>query len=387
MKNDDEMYKSILSRRNEYRERKKKRIRSIKRTAPVLACFFLAIMLGLGYRSSFSELLKSPIQSDIIEEPQIAATDSAEPTDETPESAAPSTTDNKSAEQTKSNSDAVSTTVTVSGTETKQTTSVQQHQSHTVTTRAHVSETTGNTQAFVTTAPITQTNRGTDIQTTSPVITTAAVLTSRPAEQKPIITEIPGPLDVNAPEPIDTPNFTPDVSVTQPIPFDDIAAVANAVRSNDVSSYPERDQKAYLKMFERIRNDNFVYMASGNKLISLRKDLSIYLFPYATYEDIGLGYYVTYKGKLYHVMFYYADPYVINKTDGIAEYLKKRMGRRSDRKIKIQDQTVSEYITNDSMIYASSFIDSNHYYDIVTSAPEDEVIEFLNIFSYEQIWL
>jgi hypothetical protein len=47
MKTDNEMYQSVLSKRNEYRRKKERRICIIKRTGPVFAC--LCLILGLGY--------------------------------------------------------------------------------------------------------------------------------------------------------------------------------------------------------------------------------------------------------------------------------------------------------------------------------------------------
>lgn len=68
MKNDDQMFQSVLSRRNEYRERRKKRILTIKHTAPVLACFCLCAVLGLGYWSHFRNIPSIPVQPDVIDE-------------------------------------------------------------------------------------------------------------------------------------------------------------------------------------------------------------------------------------------------------------------------------------------------------------------------------
>ena len=73
MKNDDQMFQSVLSRRNEYRERKNKRIRTIRRTVPVLACFCLTIALGVGYWDHFKNLPHIPVQPNIIEESTISS--------------------------------------------------------------------------------------------------------------------------------------------------------------------------------------------------------------------------------------------------------------------------------------------------------------------------
>ena len=68
MKNDDQMFQSVLSRRNEYRERRKKRILTIKHTVPVLACFCLCAVLGLGYWNHFRNIPSIPVQPDVIDE-------------------------------------------------------------------------------------------------------------------------------------------------------------------------------------------------------------------------------------------------------------------------------------------------------------------------------
>lgn len=385
MKNDNEMYQSILSRRDDYLKRKKKRILIIKRTIPVLACFFLVIVLGLGFRDRFSELIKFPEQPNIIEEPTNYVTDTTEPTDEIPEITDTSTAASQFVEQTTSYS--VPVTHTVSLTETKQTTSVQQHQNQIVTTKDSASGTSENTQASGT---ITRTTPRTDIQTTPPIVTTVVTVTSFVTETEPITTqtaipdngleEPPVPPEIDGPPPI-----SPANPPAPPISFDTVTSVVDAITHDDVSSYNERDREAYLNMFKRMKDDGFIYQLKDNDFISTNDDPTINLFPYAAYEDIGIGYYATYKGKRYNVTFYYADHNLVDETDGIADYLKKRMNRRSNKKIMIQGKTVSEFITDTGRIYASSFIDSYHYYNIVSSASEDEMTEFLNILSYEQI--
>lgn len=362
MKNDDEMYQRVLSRRNEYREQKKKRTRTIKRITPVIACFFFTIVIGFGYRDSFSKLLKVPTQPNVIEESPIVVTDTTEPANESPESTKPSATESKSTD----NSAAVSTMVIVSGTETMQTASPQQHQSQTVATHASVS----GTQIPVTTAPVADTKPITEVQTTSPVQTTVEA-------PKTIVTE--------------TKQINHVTSSGQSIAFHNMTAVVNSIKNygqnggNDGS-----DAQFYYEeslMFERFINDGYIYQVNSNDSITLRADLSIYLFPYATYEDIGIGYYVTYEGNLYHVIFYYADRDLINATDGITQYLQKRTGRSSNKEIVIRDQTVSILFSNNGQTCASSFVDQTHYYDVVTAASEEELTEFLNLFSYKKILL
>lgn len=403
MRNDDEMYRSVLSRREEYRKKKEKRIRTIMRTVPVLACFCFTVVFGLRFWDDLAKLPHFPIQPDIVDESTI----------ESPESTTAADTTESSFTDELNITDAVSTTVPNQNSETDMVTATEKTQTQTVTTaisdnksdKGNEQETTEHkeTQVPVTTAPVVETKPTIEFQTTSPVQTTAAVsdpittATTKPPDIDPAPVNPPmppttttepseAPPIVQKPsDPDDPPAYEPSAPPVQPISFDDIAIAAYAIRNNDVSSYSEQAQAVYLSMFERIRNDNFLYQASCSELISLKEDFGICLFPYAAYEDMGIGHYVTYKGKIYHVTFYYTDPYVISETDSIGDYLKKRMGRRSDKEITIQDQTFSESITDDGRIYASSFIDADHYFDIVTSAPEDELMKFLSIFSYEKI--
>ncbi|WP_303836455.1 hypothetical protein [Ruminococcus flavefaciens] len=67
MKNDFEMYQSVLSKRNEHRLRKERKIRIIKRTVPILACFILALALGIGYWKNTGTMPIIPSDPVIIE--------------------------------------------------------------------------------------------------------------------------------------------------------------------------------------------------------------------------------------------------------------------------------------------------------------------------------
>ncbi|NLT10656.1 MAG: hypothetical protein GXY08_14340 [Ruminococcus sp.] len=69
MKNDYEMYKSVLSRRYEYRRKKAGRIRMIKCTVPIVACFSFAVILGLSHWNSPEKLKDAPASQNMIEEP------------------------------------------------------------------------------------------------------------------------------------------------------------------------------------------------------------------------------------------------------------------------------------------------------------------------------
>lgn len=77
MKNDDEMYRSVLSRREEYRKNKEKRIRTIRRTVPVLACFcFIVVFIPMLW-GDFAKLPDIQIQPNTVDEPTIESSESA----------------------------------------------------------------------------------------------------------------------------------------------------------------------------------------------------------------------------------------------------------------------------------------------------------------------
>ena len=171
----------------------------------------------------------------------------------------------------------------------------------------------------------------------------------------------------------------------QPISYKDMNAVIEAIKNGDVSAYPDTDRKDYSRMFERFQNDGFIYQVTDNDLIKTNKERGTTLFPSASYEDVGVGYFVTFKGNNYHIMFYSADADVLAETDGIAAYLKKRMGRSSDKEIDVNDKNVSLLFHENGQCYANAFVDENHYFDVIGAVSETELIEFLNAFAYEKI--
>ena len=155
MKNDYEMYQSVLSKRNEHREKKERQKRIIIRTVPVFACFVLTAGIGLGYWNYSKNIPNIPSYPDISEE---AATTSSEPTT--------SVSTNSNSEATISSTKTVITT-TAHTTE-KATTSAAETSTSTEsteTTEVNMTETTAVTE----TEPPTQT---TVIETTVTAVMT-----------------------------------------------------------------------------------------------------------------------------------------------------------------------------------------------------------------------
>ena len=364
MKNDDQMFQSVLSRRNEYRERKKKRIRTIKRTVPVLACFCLTIALGVGYWDHFRNLPHIPVQPNILEEPTI----------ETPDTTTASTDANTTV-ISETPSEPASTTAPTLNSETERMTTTAGNQAQTVTTVVtDATETPATEQAAEQTeAPVSvETEPVTDSQhvTEPPVVTTVET-------QTPIVTE-----------PITTTEWIrPVAPPVQPILFTDISSAIDAINTSDVSSYSEQEQEIYRNMFDRINSDGILYQVNNTDTVSLIEDRGIALFPYAAYEDVGVGCYVRYKDINYHITFYYADCDLLAQTNSIAEYLQSRIGRRSDKEINVADSNVSLFFADNGQTYAGAFIDPDHYYTVNTVASEEEMVEFIEALSFETMHL
>lgn len=364
MKNHNEMYQSLLSRYNEYEEKKKKRIRTIRRTVPVLACFCLTVALGVGYWDHFRNLPNIPVQPNIIEEPTI----------ETPDTTTASTDANTTV-SSETPSEPASTTVPTTNSETERMTTTTGNQTQTVTTVV-----TDVTEAPATEQAAEQTEAPASVETepvTDPQPVTEPPVVATVETQAPIVTE-----------PITTTEWIrPVVPPAQPVLFTDISSAIDALNTSDVSSYSVQEQEVYLSMFDRINSDGIIYQVNNTDTVSLMEDRGIALFPYAAYEDVGVGCYVRYKDINYHITFYYADCDLTAQTNGIAEYLQIRMVRRCDKEINVSDTTVSLFLPDNGQTYAGAFIDHDHYFTVNTVVSEEELIEFIEALSFETLSL
>ncbi len=352
MKNDDQMYQSVLSRYAEYQETKKKqRKQTIRRTVPVLACFCFCAVLGLGYWKHFRNLPTIPVQPDFIDDTTL----------EVPETTTSTVSESHSSTQVSDKTEPASTTAPPSNSETERMTTTADIQTQTTDTTEQVVKQT-ETLAPATTLPAIYTQPITD----PPVVTTVETQTS-------IVTE-----------PITTTEWIrPVAPPAQPIHFSDIGSAIDAFNTGDVSSYSEQEQEVYLSMFDRINRDGILYQVTDTDTVSLIEDRGIALFPYAAYEDVGVGCYVRYKDMNYHITFYYADCDLLAQTNGIAEYLQSRMGRRCDKEINVSDTTVSLFLPDNGQTYAGAFIDRDHYFTVNTVVSEEEMIEFIEALSFE----
>ncbi|MBR3446484.1 MAG: dockerin type I repeat-containing protein [Oscillospiraceae bacterium] len=175
----------------------------------------------------------------------------------------------------------------------------------------------------------------------------------------------------------------PVVDITpQPISFQSTNAVKDAIAFYDLSGYQETDRRAYEKMFGRFRLDGFLYQLASSDAYIRREDCV--LFPYTAYEDIGIGYYAQYGGKNCIVTVYSADKELLSQSDGIADYLMQRMGRRTDKTVTVQGRAVSLTLQDDGTVYAGAFIDGTHFYAVHGELSEAEMTNFLNALTFEK---
>ena len=388
MKNDDQMYQSVLSRRDAYRLQQQKRIRTVRRVVPVLACFCFTIGLGLGIWKHQSNLPHVPVKT-VTE--TTATTETTTTIAETTSTAVSKPSQIRQTRPTTSATVQTETVTEVSATViTAMTTASSQQTSTAAVTATAAPQTTLQTQAAATTQPaiVTQpethhpgtdpplTARITPQTSTMEVVTTAAIPATT-AEMPPATTaETTEPIQ---PEP--PPQEPVDVHVA-PLHFNTLSELTDMLTKNDVSSYEEADQSAYRKVFDRFLQDGFVYELLDTNSISRIKERDISLYPYARFEDIGVGYVVNYCDKFYYVTFYSADTAYLGGS--ISDYLQARMKRSTDKEITVQDQTVSVVFANGGQILANTFVDDSHYLNVRTSATEEELAAFLNEISYEQ---
>ena len=174
-------------------------------------------------------------------------------------------------------------------------------------------------------------------------------------------------------------------TTAKPVSFKDTESAIAAINIGDLSSYDEAYREDYRKMFESFKKDGSIYQVINNDAVKSNDNYGVALFPKAKYEDMGIGSYVTFKGNNYHITFYYADADFLSETDSIAQYLQKRMGRRSDKEITVNGKNVSLLFTDNGQTYAGAFIDENHYFTVNCVASEAELTEFLNAFEYEKL--
>lgn len=369
MKNDEQMYQSVLSRRDAYRAEKERRKGVFLRAVPVLACCCLAAVLGLGYRNHLKKLPEIPaVQTDS----EISGT-------ELPVTAAPAVTESGQ-------------TVTTAA-RTEKTQSVTAKSTETVTKAVTVTEAAESaairqteTQP-VTAPPVTRTGRVTQTQPvtqTKPVTEPPAVTTEEPgAPEPPIQTTETNPI------PQSPGKDNPVATQVQPLMYPDIQAAAEAVIDAAINgNCPGNDlweKGAYTSMFGSIMHNGYLYQVSSANGITRQDDRGIMLLPDARYEDIGAACRAEYQGQRYYVAFHYANYRGLT----MPEYLQRSLKCASDKDVTVNGETVCLRFADDGQITANAFVerndDSDVYYTVRAAVSETEMLDFLNAMQYEKI--
>ncbi len=373
MKNDEQMYQSVLSRRDAYRAKKERRIRTGRRTVPVLACCCLAAVLGLGYRNHLKKLPEIPAAP---ESSDIAVT-------VPPVTTAPLSVSETAVRRTEAVTTAAQTEITRTASETNtQTVTVPEADAA---ASAAVRQT--ETQAAVTAPSVTQTQTATK---TKPVTEPHAATTEEPAAPEP-----PANTTETNPQPQSPSKEDPNAQQAQPLIYPDIQAAADAVKAGDLSAYALWEKYQYRAMFDRMLIDGFLYQVSNANGNTQQDDRGIALLPDAAYEDIGVSCRVLYQGQSYYVAFHYADYYADYSHLTMPEYLQKRMKCASDKDVTVNGEAVCLRFADNGQITANAFAerdndrkwnpDSEVYYTVRASVSETEMLDFLHAMQYEKI--
>lgn len=377
MKNNDEMYQSLLSRYDEYQEKKKKRTLLIKRTVPVLAGFVLVVGIGLSCWQHFGNMHSIPMVSETIDESIITVTTNADNV------TAEVTTQEQSETQTSGKNVNVTTAVTAS----KTTATADKAQTTTIAAPMATNRNTAPTTAKTTAIKTSKTTKTTvSVTHTQPeTSTTADENKEKPSTSTTtgIIQEGPGVATTSSSAANPEPSFN-----AQPIIFNSAEETIDTIKHNDVSSYAEEYRNAYRKMFDRFNDDGVVYRPVTDNTDELEQKDTVILLPNAAYEDTGIMYKVVYNGNTYQVSFRYADTSVIKSPYNVPKYLYDRFKRSIHDEVVVGHQTYSIiYSSDQSQVSAAFFIDEEHYFYTSAYTTKDELIAFLELLDYERVIL
>jgi len=377
MKNNDEMYQSLLSRYDEYQEKKKKRTLLIKRTVPVLAGFVLVVGIGLSCWQHFGNMHSIPMVSDTIDESIITVTTNADNV----------TTEVTTQEQSETQTSSKNVTVTTAVTASKTTATADKAQTTTIAAPMATNRNTAPTTAKTTAIKTSKTTKTTvSVTHTQPeTSTTADENKEKPSTSTTtgIIQEGPGVATTSSSAANPEPSFN-----AQPIIFNSAEETIDTIKHNDVSSYAEEYRNAYRKMFDRFNDDGVVYRPVTDNTDELEQKDTVILLPNAAYEDTGIMYKVVYNGNTYQVSFRYADTSVIKSPYNVPKYLYDRFKRSIHDEVVVGHQTYSIiYSSDQSQVSAAFFIDEEHYFYTSAYTTKDELIAFLELFDYERVIL
>ena len=396
MKNHYEMYQSLLSRYDAYQEKKQRRMRIVRRTVPVAACFCFTVVLGLGVWHHRASLPDVPVKPEVVTE--------------------------TTAESTITNTEAISALVTepvikVTTVKKAETASVSETQQMAAST-TDVTQTAASPATTVTTAVPVQTKPSTARQTVSTAVTTAVTApvtsrTARIAETRAGYTIATTETTVQHANPGTEPTETgyhgkPSDSTDTEFhgkPTEATVSTTETVTTTTTTTETQSAKPFYFlaeldvwdalqavhdpnqqEMVEELTKDGYIYQPVCTDEIALKPYSAAVIFPHTNDQDTMIRYEIICQNQEYCASFCCADSQIENNWDGMSGYLQARFSRSGNWGLSIRDQVYSIYDADaDSVRQASVRLDQTHYLDVSTTASEDELIAFLKAFQYEQI--
>ena len=389
MKNHYEMYQSLLSRYDAYQEKKQRRMRIVRRTVPVAACFCFTVVLGLGVWHHNATLPNVPVKPEVVAE---TTTECSETTAATEKEMPTTTTTTKTKTTTAkiTETQPVTTVSVITQTETNPTVvtaSIAQTKPSTV--RQIVS--TAMTTAV--TVPVTSRTAYFAEIHTNPIETTVTSVQHENPGTEPTETDYHGkPKDstdtefhgkptettVSTTETVTTTTTTTETQSAKPFYFLAELDVRDALQAVHDPNQQE--------MVEELTKDGYIYQPVCTDAIALKPYSAAVIFPHSGGQDTMIQYEMIYQDQEYRVSLCCADSQIADNWDGMSEYLQARFGRTGNWGLSIRDQVYCIYNEDaDGVRQASVRLDQTHYLDVSTTASEEEMIEFLKAFQYEQI--
>ena len=195
-----------------------------------------------------------------------------------------------------------------------------------------------------------------------------------PVSSDPPVSSTPDPISSDSP-----------VAPTQPIMFDNAAAMRAFLADPDLKSYREEDAAAYRLMVDTVNKAGHVY--EPRHTAAQRTVENVTLYPMASCEDIGVGYYLTLDGVDYGVIVYNTKD-ISYTTGDYPGYLAARMGWTDYEALSVRVNGRDVYFKDHGSIQAAGgFLDDEHYFIARAQASRDTFETFLSGLSFEQIAL
>ena len=145
--------------------------------------------------------------------------------------------------------------------------------------------------------------------------------------------------------------------------------------------------EGYAQMFERFRNDGFIYhFTDAENAITLCEDhpnAAVWLMPYDYFEDTGILYHVVYQGKDYQVYYYFTAPAF--PASDLWDYMEQRLHTDQVKVVDGKYGIVHHPNGGQPVVSAYFAIDDTHYCKVKTFEPEDALMDFLQVLSYEKL--